>query len=136
MWRVRDEGPSRDGAKVREAVGHHDLSPWGIELCGRVQCEIRSVSCLYQVCAECGSPSPPLGKCVHSPVPLFSGYVIATLTRAAILLGVLSMFQSHAKPHLIVSIASCGQCVHQLSFSTRGTDGAERVLACPASYTK
>lgn len=42
MWRVRDEGPSRDGAKVREAVGHHALSPWGIELCGRMQCKIRS----------------------------------------------------------------------------------------------
>lgn len=35
MWRVRDEGLSRDEAKVREAVGHHPLSRCGIELRGR-----------------------------------------------------------------------------------------------------
>lgn len=80
---ARDEALSRDGAKVREATGHLPFPDCGVD--GRQSVR----SCLPQVCTL---PLIILDKCVHFPASFFPGYVIIALMRAAILLGVLTMF--------------------------------------------
>lgn len=82
-WGARDEALSGDGAKVREATGHLPSSDCGVK--GRQS----ACSCLPQVCALL---LIIVGKCVHFLALFLPGYVIITLMRAAVLLGVLTMF--------------------------------------------